>query len=122
MLVVYPCGTVSVSSLGSFSSVGSSSKTIHSCLPFSLGVHHIQEYFKKNKRGGKQRYINPQYEKARNEEQRTQMRVTVQEKSVVGYWELFPMESGYENSSEQDTDTVTKDNQESEANLKSTLW
>ena len=29
MPVVYPCGTVGVSSLGSFSSIGSSSKTSH---------------------------------------------------------------------------------------------
>ena len=50
MPVVYPRGTVSVSSLGSFSSVGSSSKTSYPLLPLSLGVNPIQEYFKK-KRG-----------------------------------------------------------------------
>ena len=50
---VYPRGTVSVSSLGSFSSVGSSSKPSHPSLPLSLGAHNIQEYFKK-KRGRKQ--------------------------------------------------------------------
>ena len=36
---VYPCGTVSVSSLGSFSSVGSSSKSSHPYLPLSLSEH-----------------------------------------------------------------------------------
>ena len=64
---VYPCGTVSVSSLGSFSSVGSSSKPSHPSLPLSLGERHIQEYFKK-KRGRKLTFINPQQEKARHEE------------------------------------------------------
>ena len=44
---VYPCGTVSVSSLGSFSSVGSSSKPSHPSLPLSLRAHNIQEYFKR---------------------------------------------------------------------------
>ena len=47
---VYPRGTVSVSSLGSFSSVGSSYKPSHPSLPLYLGARHIQEYFKK-KRG-----------------------------------------------------------------------
>ena len=56
---VYPCGTVSVSSLGSFSSVGSSSKPSNPSLPLSLGVHNIQEYFKR-KRGRKQKFIKPQ--------------------------------------------------------------
>ena len=51
MPVVYPRGTVSVLSLGSFSSVGSSSKPPHTSLPIYLGVHRIQEYFKR-KRGG----------------------------------------------------------------------
>ena len=36
---VYPRGTVSVSSLGSFSSVGSSSKPSHPSLPLSLSEH-----------------------------------------------------------------------------------
>ena len=49
---VYPHGTVSVSSLGSFSSVGSSSKPSNPSLPLSLGAHNIQEYFKR-KRGEK---------------------------------------------------------------------
>ena len=42
MPVVYHCGTVSVSSLGSFSSVGSSYKPSRHYLPISIGVHHIQ--------------------------------------------------------------------------------
>ena len=49
---VYPRGTVSVSSIGSFLSVGSSSKPSHPSLPLSLGAHNIQEYFKR-KRGRK---------------------------------------------------------------------
>ena len=47
MTVVYPCGTVIVSSLGSFMYVGSSSKPSHPSIPLSIGVHRIQEYFKK---------------------------------------------------------------------------
>ena len=62
---VYPCGTVSVSSLGYFSYVGSSSKPSHPSLPLSLGSRHIQEYFK-NKRGRKRKFIKPHQEKARN--------------------------------------------------------
>ena len=52
MPVVYPLGTVSVSSFGSFSSVGSSSKPSHSSFPLSLYLisRYIQDYFKK-KRG-----------------------------------------------------------------------
>ena len=44
-------GSVSVSSLDYFSSVGSSSKPSHSSSPSSLGDLHINEYFKK-RRGG----------------------------------------------------------------------
>ena len=44
--VVYPCGTVSVSSLGYFSSVGSSFKITHASVPLSVGACHIQEYCK----------------------------------------------------------------------------
>ena len=64
---VYPLGSVSVSPLGSFSSVGSSSKPSHPYLPLSIGAHHIQEYLKK-KRGRKRKFIKPQQEKARHEE------------------------------------------------------
>ena len=38
--------------------------------------------------------------------------MTVLAKLVVGYWELVPMESGSDNSSDQDTATVTKDLEE----------
>ena len=55
---VYPRGTVSVSSLGYFSSVGSSSKPSHTYLSLSLGARHIQEYFKK-KRGIKRKFVKP---------------------------------------------------------------
>ena len=47
--VLYHRGTVGVSSLGSFSSFGSSSKTSNPSLPVSLGARHIQYYFKKRK-------------------------------------------------------------------------
>ena len=43
--VLYPRGMISVSSLGSFSSFGSSSKTSNPSLPVSLGARHIQYYF-----------------------------------------------------------------------------
>ena len=49
MPVFYSRGTVSVSSLSYFSSVGSSSKPSRPSLPISLGVHRIQEYFNKNR-------------------------------------------------------------------------
>ena len=84
MPVVYPRGTVSVSSLGSFSSIGSSYKPSHPSLPLSLGVNRIQEYFN-NKRGRKRKYIKPQEEKTRRKQQMQQMRVTVLAKLVVGY-------------------------------------
>ena len=52
--VVYPCGAVSVSSLGSFSYVVSSSKTYfkpsYPYLPVSIVARHIQYYFN-DKRG-----------------------------------------------------------------------
>ena len=40
------------------------------------------------------------------------MRVTFQAKLVVGYWDLVPMESGANNSSEHDKATVTKELEE----------
>ena len=51
---VYPCGAVSVSSLGYFLYVGSSSKPSHPSLPVSVRARHIQEYSKK-KRGEKRK-------------------------------------------------------------------
>ena len=56
--VVYPRGMVSVSSLGYFSSTGSSSKPSHPTLPVSVVAHHIQDYLN-NKRGGGRIFINP---------------------------------------------------------------
>ena len=52
--VVYLCGTVIISSLGYFSSVGSSSKPSHHYFTISFGARKIQEYFKE-KRGRKQK-------------------------------------------------------------------
>ena len=89
--VFYLRGTVSVSSLGSFSSVGSSSKPSYLSLPLSLGVHCIQDYFN-NRRGRKLKYIDPQEDKARREQNIRQTKVKFQEKLVVGYWGLVPME------------------------------
>ena len=54
--IVSILGSVSVSSLGYFSSVGSSSKPYHYSSPLSLRAHHIKEYFKKN-RGKKRKFI-----------------------------------------------------------------
>ena len=106
MPIVYPLGAVNVSLLASFSYVGSSYKPSHPSLSLSLGVHCIQDCFKK-KGGRKQKYIKSQKEKASHEEHSNLMRVTVQPKLVVGYWELVPMESGSGNSSDKYTDTVT---------------
>ena len=92
-------------------------------LPFIslyLGVHHIRECFKNN-RGGGQKHINLQEYKARHKEQRKQIRVTFQNKLVVGYWKLVPMVSGDDNVSEQDTYIVTKDSEEPSAKQKRTL-
>ena len=103
--VVYPRGTVIVSSLGSFLSIGSSSKPSNTHLPVSVGARHIQYYFKK-KMGRKRKCIKPQQEKARHEERMKQGRVIFQSKLVVGYWELIPMESGAELLALKDTATV----------------
>ena len=84
MSVVYHCGLVSVSSLSSIFSIGSSSKPSHSSLPLSLKLRHIQEYLKK-KRGRKRKFVKPYQEKARREERRKQMRMTVRVKLVVGF-------------------------------------
>ena len=54
MPVVFPSGRVSVSSLGYFSSVGSSYKSSHTSPPISLRVHRNKYYFKK-KRGRTQK-------------------------------------------------------------------
>ena len=50
------------------------------------------------------------------------MRMTIQVKLFVGYWELVPMESVSDNSSEQDTATVTKEFEEPAAKVMMTLW
>ena len=57
--VVYPRGVVIISSIGSFSSVGSSSKPSFTYLPLYLGARHIKDYFKK-KKGRKRKFIKPQ--------------------------------------------------------------
>ena len=83
--IVYPRGTVSVSSLGSFSSVGSSYKPSHPYFPVSLGARHIQEYFSNNS-GRKCKPIKPQHEKERQEQRMKRSKVIFQAKLVVGYW------------------------------------
>ena len=97
---VYLLGPVSVSSLGYFLPVGYFSKTYHYSLPLSLGELHIQEYFKKKRGRERGLFIKPYQAKAGREYQRKKMRVTVQAKLVVGFWELIPMESGSDNSAE----------------------
>ena len=52
MPVLYPRGTVNVSSLGYFLYFGSSYKPSHPSISLSLGVHLIQEYFRKKRGGG----------------------------------------------------------------------
>ena len=72
--VVYPRGTVNVSSLGSFSSIGSSSIPSHTSFSVSLRAHHIQYYFN-IKRRSKIKFIKPQQYKAIHEEQMKQSKV-----------------------------------------------
>ena len=74
--VVYPRGAVSVSSLGDFSSIGFSSKPSRPSLPASISELHIQEYFN-NKKGRKRKFIKPQQEKARHEDQMKRSKVIV---------------------------------------------
>ena len=62
---VYTCGKGSISSLGSYLSVFSSSKP---SFTLSLGACHIQEYFKKNWRR-KRKFIKSHQEKARQEDE-----------------------------------------------------
>ena len=85
MPILYSSGTVSVSSFGSFSSVGSYSKTSHLSFTLSLVARHIQEYFK-NKRGKKLKSIKPHQDKTRHEERIERSKVIVRAKFVVGYW------------------------------------
>ena len=92
---VYLHGTVSVSSLGCFSSFGSSSKPSHPSMLLSLGACNIQEYFKK-KRGRKRKFIQSQQEKVRHEEQMKRGKVVFRENLVVGHWGFIPIESGAE--------------------------
>ena len=73
-----------------FFPVVSSSKTSYISLPVSLGARHNQEY-SEDKRGRKIKLIKPQKDKARQEEQMKESIVIVQEKLVVGYWDLIPM-------------------------------
>ena len=74
--VVYPNGTVSVSSLDYFLSVGYYSKTSNPSLTFSFRALHIQEYLK-NKRVRSQKFTKSQKEKARHEERMEQSNVLV---------------------------------------------
>ena len=74
--VIYPHGTVSVSSLGYFSSVGPSSKPSRPYLTISLGSLQMKDYCK-NKKGRKRKLIKPQQEKARQEDQMKRRKVIV---------------------------------------------
>ena len=58
----------------------------------------------------KRKFMNPQQDNASRKERRNKARVTVQANLVVNFWELMPMESGYNNSEEQYTATVNKGN------------
>ena len=95
MPVVYHCGKVSVSPLGSFLSVGYSSKPFNHALPVSIIEIHIQEYFNNN-RGRKRKLIKPHQEEANHEDWINQSKVISQAELVVGYWDLIPIESGTE--------------------------
>ena len=90
MPVVYPHGMVSVLSLGYFSSICFSSKPSNYFLNLSLGARHIQQYSKKKKEM-RRKFITPHQDKARCKERRKKMRVTVQAKLVVSFWEMIPM-------------------------------
>ena len=72
--------------------------------------------------GRTQKYLKSKEEKARRKQQWKKMRVTVQENLVVGYWELVPMVSGSDNSSEQNTATVTKELEEPAEKQMMILW
>ena len=56
------------------------------------------------------------------EEKRKKIRVTAQANLVVGFGELIPMESGSDNSVEQNTVTVTKKNEELTAKRNRNFW
>ena len=73
--VVYSHGTFSISSLGYLLSVGSFYKPSHHYFPLSLRARHIKDYSNK-KRGRKQKFINPQQEKARHEDRMKRSKVT----------------------------------------------
>ena len=69
-----------------------------------------------------EKYIKPQEDKARHEDQSNKIRVTFPAKLLVGYWDLVPMESGADNSSEQGKATVTKKLEEPAEKQKCNLW
>ena len=102
----------------------------HHSVLFRLLVHHLNiiilpflsisgctlfNSMSRRRGGGGQKYIKPQEEKARRKQQMKKMMVTVREKLVVGYLYLVPMESGSDNSSDQDTATVTRELKEPSA-------
>ena len=80
------------------------------CLSLSLKARHIQECFKK-KRGRKQKLIKPQQEKSRHEDRRKKISIIVLANLVIGFCALIPLEAGADGSEEQDTATVTKENE-----------
>ena len=119
--VVYPRGTVSISSLGFFLSVGSSSKPSHSSLPLYLGSLHIQEYINK-KRDRKRESIKTHPEKDRHKERIKKSKVILQAKFVVGYWEFIPMEPGAELLSPHDIATGRVIKEKPAAKKQRTTW
>ena len=119
--IVYPHRTVSVSSIGYFWSVGSSSKPSNPSLPLSLRERHIQEY-SNNKWGRKRKLIKPHNDKVIHEERIKQSKVIFQARLVVGCWELIPMESGIELLDPQETSTVRYAKDRTTEKKKSTSW
>ena len=86
IMSVFPHGTISVSSLGSFLPVGSSYLLINLLiLPYvSLSEHSIFKSISR-RRGREKKIIKPHQDKVRREKQRKKIRVKVQVKLVVGF-------------------------------------
>ena len=75
-------------------------------LCLSLSEHTTFKSISKGRGVEKRKLVKPQQEKARQKEQTKRVKVIVQAKLVVGYWELIPMESWDECLAPYDTSTV----------------